>query len=375
MWLTSRPALALLVTLSIWVVHTSAQSGSATAEQANAVIRFDYQDQITEWLAANHVPAVGIGIIERGAIKEVKVFGELRPHVQAPLNALFNVASLTKPVTALTVLKLVSDGQWRLDEPISKYWIDPDVKDDPRYERLTTRIILSHQTGFVNWRSLTPSHELTFAFEPGTRFGYSGEGYEYLRRAVERKFGETLQQLADSLLFKPLGMKHTRYGWDDQMDGSRFAEPHDENGTIVSKTVSEGVPGDMKKRKGISAADWLVTTVSDYTRFGVYVLRGGGLSKGLYRDMATPQVAMRADVAKEVDGMGLGWEVIQNLPHGEYALTHDGSDVGAKTLIMLLPKSRRGIVVFTNGENGRTVISNILKASFSDGDLRSALAR
>ena len=345
---------------------------SVSAAPTKAIVKPDYQDQIPAWLAENHVPAVGIGIIEEGKIKEVRVFGELRKGVPAPLNALFNVASLTKPVTALTVLKLVNDGRWSLDEPVSKYWIDPDVKDDLRYERLTTRIILSHQTGFLNWRSLTPSHKLAFTFDPGTRFGYSGEGYEYLRRAVERKFGKSLQQLSASLLFEPLGMKDTRYGWDAQMDGSRFAEPHAEDGTILLKTISEGSPLDMTKRTGISAADWLVTTVPDYTRFGVYVLQGGGLSNELYRDMTTPQVAKNAGVARDIDGMGLGWEVI-HLSHGEYVLTHDGSDRGAKTLIMLLPKSNRGIVVFTNGENGRRVISNILKASFSD--LRTELAK
>jgi CubicO group peptidase (beta-lactamase class C family) len=306
-------------------------------------------------MAENHVPAVGVGFIEKGKVKKLTVFGELRKGVPAPVDAIFNVASLTKPVAAMTVLKLVNEGQWSLDEPLSKYWIDPDVKDDPRHDQLTTRIILSHQTGFANWRRMT-SNKLTFTFDPGTKFGYSGEGYQYLKRAIENKFGKTLQELSYSLLFKPLSMKDTRYGWSDQMDAAKFAEPHDANGNII----------EMKKHTGSSAADWLVTTISDYTKFGVYVLRGAGLSKQLYEDMTSPQVQKDPGFPKEDNAMGLGWQVIHNLPYGEYVLTHNGSDEGVKTLIMLLPKSKRGIVIMTNGENGKKVISEILKASFSE---------
>src|SRR5687768_409468 len=72
----------------------------------------------------------------------------------APFNTIFNVASLTKPVTAMLTLKLVSMGNWHLDEPLAKYWTDPDVVNDAWSKKLTTRHILSHQTGFVNWRWL-----------------------------------------------------------------------------------------------------------------------------------------------------------------------------------------------------------------------------
>jgi CubicO group peptidase (beta-lactamase class C family) len=52
----------------------------------------------------------------------------------------------------MLTLQLVSIGQWQLDEPIYKYWTDPDVINDPRHLKLTTRHILTHQTGFDNWR-------------------------------------------------------------------------------------------------------------------------------------------------------------------------------------------------------------------------------
>src|SRR5215216_7742468 len=137
------------------------------------------QDPIDQLLKENGVPAVGVGIIRDGERRQVKVYG-------GPYDKVFNVASLTKPVVALLTLKLVSQGKWDLDEPVAKYWTDPDVAGDPRAAKLTTRHILTHQTGFANWRWMEESKKLQFHFDPGTQHQYSGEGFEYLRHALEK---------------------------------------------------------------------------------------------------------------------------------------------------------------------------------------------
>ena len=80
----------------------------------------------------------------------MKVFGEIKKGISAPYNTYFNVASLTKPVTAMVALRLVSLGKWKLDEPLDQYWTDPDIANDSEtQDALPTRIILSHQTGFT----------------------------------------------------------------------------------------------------------------------------------------------------------------------------------------------------------------------------------
>lgn len=308
-------------------------------------------DSIPSWMAKNKIPVLAASVIEGGEIKELKIFGKLDNGQSAPLNTFFNVASLTKPITALTVLRLVDMGDWNLDEPLDRYWIDPDIRADLRYKKITTRIVLSHQTGFPNWRSQNPTKKLAFLFDPGTRYGYSGEGFEYLRHTLENKFHRTLQQLADSVLFKPLGMNHTRYGWSDKLDSTLFAEPHDKNGKVIK----------MAKIKNIVAADWLVTTISDYSKFALAVLNQKALSNRLFTEMATPQVKMQGGPK---ENMGLGWEVIKPLDNDEYLLMHTGSDDGVKTLVILFPKSKRGIVLFTNGNNGFDVIKQTIKAAF-----------
>lgn len=335
--------LRVVILLFLVIVLTNNRSWG----QAAVKISLSCLDSIPAWMATNKVPIVAACIFENGQIKQVKLFGRLSNGSAAQSNTLFNVASLTKPVTALTVLKLIDAGQWNLDEPLDKYWIDPDIKDDPRHQKLTTRIVLSHQTGFPNWRSQDPANKLAFQFDPGTKYGYSGEGFEYLRRAVEAKFHRSLQQLADSLLFRPLRMSDTHYGWSDKMDSTRFADPHSKDGSLIP----------MKKNTSVVSADWLVTSIDDYAKFSMAVLNQQLLSPGLFGQMITPQVKMEG---RPKENMGLGWEVMTPLENGEYLIMHTGSDDGVKTLVILLPQSKRGIILFTNGNNGFAIIRSVI---------------
>ncbi|MEO5563057.1 MAG: serine hydrolase domain-containing protein [Chitinophagaceae bacterium] len=312
-----------------------------------------YQDNILALLKENNVPAVGIGIIRNGKLRQVSVYGELTKNVAAPYNTIFNVASLTKPVVTMLTLKLVSMGKWNLDEPLSNYWVDPEIANDPRHKKITTRIVLSHQTGFVNWRWLHATKKLAIDFEPGTKFQYSGEGFEYLRKALENRFNKTLDQLTDSLIFSPLGMKDTRQYWDKNMDESRFALWHDKEG---NNTYTD------HKKTPVSAADDLLTTIEDYGKFGVSVMYKTGLTDIVFNDMIKPQSTM-----KEGHHMGLGWELIENLSNNEYALIHSGADRGVKTLVLLLPKSGQGLVIMTNGDNGVKLYEKIITNSLDLG--------
>jgi CubicO group peptidase (beta-lactamase class C family) len=307
---------------------------------------------IPVWMAQNHVPCAGVGLIKNGQITWVKTFGDLQEGHPAPENALFNVASQTKPVTAMLTLQLVQLGLWNLDEPLAHYWIDPDIAHDPYLNKLTTRLVLSHQTGFPNWRTDNGGTTLHFKFEPGTNFGYSGEGFEYLRRALEHKFQKSLDILLDSFLLKPAGMADTRY-WTSGVDTTRFAMWHDGQGRRYSVSVQTSV----------SAADDLITTVRDYCRFGIYTMNGAGLSDSLFADMTGPQVKVKENYYR-----GLGWGLVRGLPNGEYALEHGGSDIGVRTMAVFLPRSKDGVVVMTNGDNGMFVADHVIKEALPYGE-------
>ena len=164
----------------LFILFASLFSGSSVNSQADRRVGPADDDQIQKLLDENKIPALGVGVIRGGKLQQVKVFGKFRRGEPASFNTIFNVASLTKPVLALLTLKLVSAGKWDLDEPLDKYWVDPDLRNDPRHKRLTTRLVLSHRTGFANWRWLNKSKKLEFDFEPGTKYQYSGEGLEYM---------------------------------------------------------------------------------------------------------------------------------------------------------------------------------------------------
>lgn len=306
---------------------------------------FDNDTEIDEWLKENKVPTLGIGVIENGKLQQVKVFGEISKGISAPYNTIFNVASLTKPVTAMVALKLVSLGKWDLDEPIYKYWTDPDIANDPRNKKLTTRIVLSHQTGFPNWRYMNENKKLNFQFEPGTKYQYSGEGMEYLRKALEKKFKKSLQQLANELIFQPLKMNDTKYVWDKNVDTSRLAIGYNKDGKAY-ETVKNTTP---------NAADDLLTTIEDYGKFLVSVMNGDGLQKNVFEEMTKNQVA-----STKGKHFGLGFE-IYDLGNGEIALSHGGSDNGVQTIVFILPKTKQGLLIFTNSDTGGSVFENLLK--------------
>jgi CubicO group peptidase (beta-lactamase class C family) len=294
---------------------------------------------IEQWIKENHVPALGIGIIRDGKLKEIRMYGELKKGTPAPYNAIFNVASLTKPIVSILTLKLVSRGVWNLDEPLSNYWVDPDIANDPRHKQLTTRLVLSHQTGFKNWRYLNQNGKLSFDTTPGTKFGYSGEGFEYLRKALEKKFQKPLEKLTDSLIFSPLGMHDTQFAWDQSTDESRFAHWFDANGNEYKQDYKATI---------INAADDILTTIEDYGKFAVDVLQGAGVDSSVFSQMVRPHVPTKGGLY-----MSLGWEMFLNLgSKKEYALTHSGSDKGVRTLVILLPVSKQGLIIFSNSDNG-----------------------
>jgi len=327
-------------------------SAALLRSQSDQSISFPTQSDhlINTWLEAHNIPALGIGIIDNYQITQIKVYGHLTTDKPAPYNAIFKVASLTKPVVSMVALTLINEGQLNIEDRLYEYWIDPDISDNPYTELLTIKHALTHQMGFKNWRRFNKDAKLDFDFSPGSKFQYSGEGYEYLREYLERRFDTTIETLADSLIFQPLGMVDTKFSWVDYVDTSRYAMNHDQSGAVIP-TV---------RNLEASGADHLISTIEDYTKFALYVLKGGLLSKELYDQMITPQVEVN-----EHSSFGLGWEIVPDFINGHEVIMHSGSDPGVRSLVVLSPRTGEGIVVFSNSDNGGWAYWNdIIMSSF-----------
>lgn len=338
--------------MKVWFMAL-ALTACATAPQAPAAI----ETAARAGLATHNVPSVAIALIEDGRVAWTAAYGEQSPGVPATPATLYNVASLAKPVSAEVMLRAASAGAVALDAPMSAHWVDPDLANDPRREALTLRVALSHRTGFANWRRQSDG-VLRFQSEPGEGFTYSGEGYEYARRYTQSAAGERFEQMAQRLVFDPIGMSATAYTRRDWFAG-RIAAPHDEAGAAMAPDIQDAE---------MLASDDLYTTVSDYARFVVAVMNNEGVSPDIaaqryaygieLRDGGCGEGRLPMDVCPDGVGMGLGWMVMR---YGEETvITHSGSDSGEQTLAFFVPERRIGLVIFTNGANGKRVFPDIV---------------
>ena len=339
----------LLTTVSTSVIAENKANANDNLNLQEPKIVTSMNPSLLELIQAKGIPAVGVGYLSEGKMTEL-VVGELEKGRAAPVNAIWNVASLTKPVTALVALKLINEGKLSLDEPVSKYFIDPDIKDDPRLQKLTIRFILSHQTGFPNWRYSEPNKKLRFQTTPGTQYQYSGEGYEYLRKVIEKRLGKDFNAIAQAYVFQPLGMKNTSYVWSESAHASRFAKGHQ----------SDLKPYETEKNDKANGADNLLTTVEDYLKFVNHIMNGAGLKNDLLKEMTTGQVRINP-----YKSFGLGWVIDENIDDnkngkGKIALVHSGADEGVRTIAFLIPKTNKALVIFTNSDNGADVYKDLL---------------
>jgi CubicO group peptidase (beta-lactamase class C family) len=287
--------------------------------------KYDFENKISQWQRDYNVEFVAIGIIENGKAVYTKVFNQTHGATDSIQQMHFDAASLTKPVFANAVLQLISSNILDLDENVYSYGLHKEIKSIDRHKKLTIRHLLSHQSGLPNWRYMTLSGKLDIYHEPGCRYTYSGEGYEYLREILDKKLGATVNEYVDSLVFKPA-----------RMYDSKIA----------------------------SAAGGMTTTIQDYTKFCQYMIAGAGIPKALYGAMYKSHTYMKPDMY-----YGLGWEVSERLDKvNNYAIMHSGAVPGIKNFTVIFPKDKSSVTVFTKGgDNGLLIYEKIVRSFSASG--------
>lgn len=313
------------------------------------------------WLAANNVPSAAIAYIAGGEVVWTANYGEQSPGKAANAETLYNIASLTKPVVAETILRLAAKGQIKLDSPMAPVFLDRDLADDPRSAQLTLTMALSHRMGFpTNWRREATDKKLHIEWQPGTRTFYSGEGYVYAARYTMQVLQTRLDYLVRDQVFAPAGMTNTYFVPDPAWDG-HVAMVRGKDGTLRLPDVNPSG----------SAADDMHTTIGDYASFVAGALNAEGLTPEIaaargriYGDqpaeVCRPELGMQKSLCAKHAGYGLGWHILEI--DGVRIFTHSGKDWGERTFAMFVPEKRIGLVVFTSGANGMHVISEVVKA-------------
>jgi CubicO group peptidase (beta-lactamase class C family) len=335
-------ALALPIILGL---QACAQEASDPLERLRGLTSAEQLAELEQLIPAlmdsGGVTGLAMAIVSDRAIEWSRGFGvkSVETGELVDENTVFEAASLSKPVFAYAVLQLVDQGIIDLDTPIADYY-EYAVTEDERYKRITPRIVLSHTTGFPNWRPR--EGQLTINFDPGTEFRYSGEGFGYLQLAVMDVTDETLQELTERLVFEPLGMTSSSYIWEERFD-ENLALPHGTNGELLEK---------REPRRGHAAAT-LHTTAVDFGRFVIALMNGAGLSDSTAVAMLTPQVEVDSGVTW---GLGIG---LQDNEAGR-AFWHWGDNLAYKAYTLTYPEQGVGMVWFTNSENGQSILESML---------------
>lgn len=311
------------------------------------------------------IPGLSIAVLREGKVFWNNHYGVTNAETQEKVAAdtMFEACSLSKPVFAYAVLQLIDEGLLALDKPLVEYAPESylekkylrDKSDDPRFNKITTRMVLSHTPGFPNWRQ----GKLTINFEPGAKFSYSGEGFVFLQRIVEHITGQELDDFMTERVFEPLGMKNSTYIWKQEIDG-QLANPHSEFGK----------PG-TKRKPWNNAAASLVTTAEDYARVIAAIMNSTRLKPETSQAMLSSQINIPAE---EYPG-SLSWGLGVGLQHTEQGdiFWHWGDNHTFRCFFAAYPKERIGVVYFANSANGLGIIKEILTHSIGGTHAISSL--
>ena len=314
--------------------------------------------------------------------------------IAADDDTVFLVASISKTVTATSVMQLVEDGQLDLDKDVNTYL--PFALRNPKQPGavITLRHLLAHTSGLsdIYWDSVfsdltteegdpelsladfcrafltlggTFYYPATFTTTPpGTAFGYSNLGYALVGCIVENVAGKPFDDFTKQRIFTPLGM--TRTSW-------RVADFQDED-----MAMSYGHYGEVYGNYTLSAypVGGLRTTVKDLSRFLRAFMLGGTLEgqtilqPASVREMRRLQYQDVADAAPQA----LGW-IEMDFAEEESSRTflgHSGGSNGVSTLMAYDPAAKTGAIIFTNGDfsngQGQDELVELFQTLVNEGD-------
>lgn len=293
------------------------------------------------------VPGVAVAVDAGGQVVEAAA-GVLSTAtgVEATVDSVFQIGSVTKTLTATLVMGLVSEGLVELDAPVDSYL--------PGFRKATVRQLLCHTAGFEGdvftdtgkgddclERYVELLADVPQIFEPGEMFSYNNAGYSVLGRIVEVVRGEPFDQCMRDHLFTPLGMTHAA------------TDPYEAilHRAAVGHLDGRPAPVWAMARSNAPAGSMLAMTPRDLLAFARSHLTDDSL-----RAMREPQVAL-----PDIDwgtAWGLGW-TLYDLPGG-LVFGHDGNTIGQSAVLRIDPGRDVCVAVFTNGGDRKPLMKEIL---------------
>lgn len=318
------------------------------------LLEHNLSKRILEDVRSQRVCGAAVAVTQHGELICRANFGLQHPETTEPLrqDAIFRIASMTKPVTAVAILQLAQQGKLQLQDEVSKYL--PQYARIPLAETGTfctvpVRIwhLLTHTSGMEaepKYRtqartlpmeikeSLASSVDyyatIPVSYEPGTCRRYSGRAtFDVLGRIVELTAGIPFEEYVQREIFAPCGMTDTTFS-PSPAQWERVVGMHDyQDGRGVASATTPGCVVDDYPVTHPLGGSGLVSTVADYIKFGQMLLDKGMTAGGRILDpqwieeMATPQLP--AELMSESVNQGLGVRTITGdgypwLPEGSF---------------------------------------------------------
>ncbi len=312
------------------------QTGPAVAD-LNA-----YDQAVTRLITKYEIPGASLSIAKDGRLVYARGFGIADRETREPVqpDSLFRVASVSKPITAIGVMKLVEDGKVTLDTRVLAF-IGRRSTVDPRWNDVTVRHLLEHSAGMDLdfWEfdpsfpdrktlealgaNLPPSRgdvlgfvlaNLPLAFAPGTKFAYSNVGYMFLTEVIEKASGQRYETYMREKILAPLGITRMRIAGTLLTERQPGEVRYWDRGA-VDEPIFPGLPANVEVPYGAfnirifeSGGGWLAT-MPDLVRL-LAAFDGGGNSPILRPETVRLMTARPSyEPATASTWLGLGWEI------------------------------------------------------------------
>lgn len=301
-------------------------------------------------MESTNTPGLSFALINDAQIVYHTEKGFSRPNQPVTQETIFEGASLSKPMFGYFVMQLVEKGVLDLDVPLYKYLPYDDIAYDERYKKITARMVLSHRTGFPNWRTNREDNKLVIDFDPGTKFQYSGEGYQYLALVLQKLLkvdANGLQERFHDNVSKPLGLEVTRF------------IPNHKNQSNKAQAFKNNKWQDLYDQgdEEFGAAYGINTNAIDFSKWIIALMNEEGLSEIGFKELFKIQTYLPADhemISQGIVGLTLGFYEA-HLPFGKL-YGHGGNNSKRFTCMFLfVPETKWGMVLFTNSGHGENM--------------------
>ena len=331
---------------------------------------------LAQRMADLHVPGVTIAAIRDGEIDWARGYGvvTLGGPAVTPCT-LFSVESMSKPVTALAVLKLYEQGKIDVDRNVNDYlkrWKLPD-STLPGPKTVTVRQLLTHTSGIgthsgelydtskplptllTDLNGAPPSKNSAVRIEatPGSKFQYANGGYEVLELLIEDVSGESFASFVTKTVLRPADMKDSHYDvpTSEQLSAKAATAYFNDQAIRPNKYYNSNF-----------AAGGLWSTATDMAKLLIEIQREyDGKSSRILKQSTIRQMLAPGPQVMPGFLQGLGFE-IGGKP-GAHFMEHGGSGIFQDEMVAYFQGKRDGLVVMASGSNGGILVKEILRSA------------